>query len=395
MLQSMEDASPVKWHLAHVTWFFETFILLPHADSYKVFNTEFGYLFNSYYQQIGQMHARPQRGLLSRPSAQEVLLYRDYVDQRMMVFLDQATEKQFSKIANLVAIGCAHEEQHQELIQTDILHSLSKNVILPAAYSVKGIKSDLKNDETDNSASDLSWIAFEGGLVETGASGDEFSFDNELPRHQYYLNPYELSSRPINNREYLEFMEDGGYHDAGPWLSDGWAMVREQGWQSPLYWRKADDGQYYQYTLFGEQPLDLDAPVRHVSYYEAAAYAAWSGVFLPSETEWEVAASQLPVEGQFLKNGTPALCRTQIQKKPSLQHMFGTVWEWTSSPYTAYPGYKPAAGAIGEYNGKFMSSQMVLRGGSCASPDGHLRASYRNFFPPDARWQFSGFRLAR
>ena len=408
MLQSMPDASPIKWHLAHITWFFETFLLKPHLNAYKVFDPNFGFLFNSYYQQIGEMHARPQRGLLSRPTATQILNYRNYVDQKMEILLGNLTPERFPDIKALVNLGCAHEEQHQELMQTDILHALSQNAMLPAAYEAK---TGMQDYPCHGGATQ--WISFEGGLVETGAKeickdqnekpegGREFAFDNEYPSHQYYLNPFELASRPVTNREYLEFIEDGGYRDHRPWLSDGWAFVQREKWNAPLYWRYTDDEGWLQFTLFGERPLSLDAPVRHVSYYEAAAYASWAGVYLPTETEWEVAAASSSQEkdGHFLSEGTPSLWEKDINCKqgtsPRLSAMFGHVWEWTASPYTAYPGYKPAAGAIGEYNGKFMSSQMVLRGGSCATPQGHVRSTYRNFFPPHARWQFSGFRLAR
>lgn len=390
MLQSMEEASPIKWHLAHTSWFFETFILVPFNKTYKAFHPDFTYLFNSYYQQVGDMHQRARRGLLSRPSAKDVLAYRSFVDEQMTEFLEQLDDQAFQAVSPLLETGIAHEEQHQELMQTDVLHGLYQNTLLPVAYkgaaAPEAGKANTAHEE---------WVSFEAGLVEVGAEEGGFAFDNEYPRHKYYLNPFELMARPVSNRDYLAFMEDGGYKEPKFWLADGWATVQQQGWSAPLYWRKTDGQHWAHYTLFGEKNLDLDAPVRHVSYFEANAYANWADGWLPTEREWELAAATLPVEGHFLENGTPRDTYPSAEQSKGLQDMYGTVWEWTQSPYTAYPGYKPAAGAIGEYNGKFMSSQMVLRGGSSATPSGHMRPTYRNFFPPDARWQFSGFRLAR
>ncbi len=419
MVQSMEDASPIKWHLAHTSWFFESFILKIYDQDYKVFDDSFSYFFNSYYQQIGKMQKRSERGLLSRPSAQQVKDYRAHVDHAMAVLFENAEEDLLPKLKNLIDLGCAHEEQHQELMQTDILHGFYQNKDLPAAYEPlspykESVLHHISNDNKDRDCHDnghqagfdAEWISYPGGLVETGANLDEFAFDNEYPNHKYHLNPFELLSRPVSNRDYIKFINDGGYRNVQHWLADGWAYARAHNWEMPLYWRLGDDGHYYQYTLFGERRLNLDEAVRHVSYYEAFAYASWADAWLPTETEWEVAAASDCQDqfdkGHFLENGCPELSDHYIKRSlgddhthHGLQNMFGTVWEWTQSPYTPYPGYKPAAGAIGEYNGKFMSSQMILRGGSSATPKGHVRASYRNFFPPHVRWQFSGFRLAR
>ena len=389
MLQSMEDASPLKWHLAHTTWFFETFLLCPHLPGYKTFHDDFTFLFNSYYQQVGSMHTRARRGLLSRPSSDMVLAYRAHIDAAMDDLIEAAYGDE--KIADLICLGCAHEEQHQELMQTDILHGFYQNAMRPAAYS----DNQIENGQPTQMADPIKWIGFEGGLVEKGAEGG-FCFDNEMPRHKFFLNPFELSHRPVSNRDYLAFIEDGGYQDSRFWLADGWATVQTHGWTAPLYWERNESGAWEQFTLFGQVPLALDAPVRHVSHFEAAAYANWAGAVLPTETEWEVAAARQAVHGHFLEAGKPASRQASGDGEDGALHaLFGSVWEWTQSPYASYPGYKPAAGAIGEYNGKFMSSQMVLRGGSSATPLGHMRATYRNFFPPSARWQFSGFRLAR
>ncbi len=392
MLQSMEEASPVKWHLAHTSWFFETFFLQPYCQDYKSYHTDFGFLFNSYYQQIGNMHRRARRGLLSRPTADEVMAYRRHIDEAMVDAFHMADTNLMERLLPLVELGCSHEEQHQELMQTDLLHGFYQNALLPSAYECD----NTKGEYCDGVSNPCEWVSFEGGLVEKGADQTGFCFDNETPRHKFYLNPFELTVKPVNNRSYIEFIEDGGYADPQHWLADGWVCVENEGWAKPLYWRKGDDGKWYQFTLFGEQLLNLDAPVRHVSYFEAAAYASWAGVWLPTETEWEVAAACVPVTGNFLVDGKPKPDLVSDTNSGSgLQDMYGSVWEWTQSPYAAYPGFKPVAGAIGEYNGKFMSSQMVLRGGSSATPVGHVRASYRNFFPPNARWQYSGFRLAR
>lgn len=388
MLQSMEGASPVKWNLAHTSWFFETFILQPHAPGYEPFHTDFGFLFNSYYNQIGDMHPRPIRGLVSRPSLETVYSYRAHVNEALTAFLAKADEDALAAVAGLMALGCAHEQQHQELLITDLLHAMSFNPTRPAVYEDAG-------EPIRRSPPATAWRRMEGGVCDIGWGGGGFAFDNEGPRHKTYLHPFELANRPVTNAEYLEFMADGGYETSEHWLADGWDAVRRQGWRAPLYWRKAD-GEWRRYSLFGEQKIDPHAPVCHVSHFEAAAYASWAGARLPTEFEWEAAASLFPVEGRFMESGRPRSPAPAPEPQgDELLQLFGDVWEWTGSAYLPYPGFAVADGAVGEYNGKFMSGQMVLKGGSAATPAGHIRASYRNFFPPDARWQYSGFRLAR
>ncbi|MEL7490891.1 MAG: ergothioneine biosynthesis protein EgtB [Pseudomonadota bacterium] len=384
MVQSMEEASPIKWNLAHTSWFYETFVLKPLAPGYKSYDPAFNYLFNSYYQQVGEMHPRPSRGLLSRPTCDEVIAYRDHVDEAVRVLIKEASEETLEKLAPLIVLGCAHEEQHQELLLTDIKHGLSLNPLAPAVFS--------EENEAGASGASLNWIAFEGGLATVGHDRRSFAFDNEGPRHQTYLQPFLLASRSVTNAEYAAFIEAGGYEESSIWLADGWARVQEENWRAPLYWRKSDN-QWREYTLFGEKPLIPDAPVAHLSFYEAAAYAEWTSYRLPTEFEWERASAEAAGGAQFMKDGK--FNRPAPDPGAGLRQMFGGVWEWTSSPYVAYPGYRTPGGAIGEYNGKFMSSQMVLRGGSCATPEGHVRATYRNFFPPNTRWQFAGLRLAR
>ena len=387
MLQSMPDASPTKWHLAHTTWFFETFILEPHSPGYEPSDLRFKYLFNSYYKQLGSHPYRGSRGLLSRPSLEHVQAYRAHVDAAMLGLLEHASDE----VAELVELGMNHEQQHQELILTDIKHGLWSGPLRPEP--VAGHPSDHRPRA---SAPQLTWTEIEGGIHHVGHQGDSFAFDNESPRHEVLLRPFRIASRPVTNAEYLQFMEDGGYRRPDLWLSDGWDTVCAQGWNAPLYWERRDDS-WWQFTLNGMKQTGLKAvdpaePVFHISYYEADAYARWSGSRLPTEEEWEVAAVQLPSRGTFLDDG---IFHPQPVRASGHQQMFGDVWEWTASPYVAYPGFTPAAGLIGEYNGKFMCNQLVLRGGSCATPAGHIRASYRNFFPPHARWQFSGLRLAR
>lgn len=376
--QSMPDCSPAKWHLAHTTWFFETFVL-PHLPGYDVHDPAYGYLFNSYYEAVGDRHPRPQRGLLTRPTLDEVYAYRAHVDSAMARALDLG----LSEADWLTTLGTHHEQQHQELILTDIKHLLSCNPLLPAYRSSAG-------RQAATTATPREWCDFEGGLQWIGHDGDGFAFDNESPRHRCYLEPYRLASRAVTNGEFLAFIEGGGYHQPEHWLSAGWATAQEKGWRAPFYWRSRGTG-WDEFTLFGLQPLNLAAPVCHVSYYEADAYARWAGARLPTEAEWEGAAAEVPLIGTFIESGS-------LQPRPAtesgVRQLFGDVWEWTQSDYGAYPGFRPAAGAIGEYNGKFMSGQYVLRGGSCATPQSHIRATYRNFFPPDARWQFSGLRLA-
>lgn len=387
-LQSMPDASPTKWHRAHTTWFFETFILQPHKPGYCVFDDHFNYLFNSYYEAVGARHPRPERGLISRPTAATVAQYRHYVDAAITDLLDCAEDATLATLAPLIALGLAHEQQHQELLLTDIKHAFSKHPFAPAYQSPQSF--------TREEPAKLDFVDFEGGIAEIGHDGHGFAFDNEAPRHRVLLHPFRLATRPVTCGEYLEFMADGGYARPDFWLSDGWAMVQREGWQAPLYWSREPHRDNWQvFTLMGRRAVDPAEPVCHVSFYEAAAYAAWAGKRLPTEAEWEHAAISGRADhgGGFLdhQHSHPRPLHTNGSAK---LRGYGEVWEWTRSGYEPYPGFKPAAGAIGEYNGKFMVGQIVLRGGSCATPHGHIRPSYRNFFPPAARWQFSGIRLA-
>ena len=389
VIQSMPDVSPPKWHLAHTTWFFETFLLVPLLTGYAEFNPEFGYLFNSYYEAVGQRHPRSQRGLLSRPTVEQVYQYRAFVDEAMQQFLTQALEP---AVKSLVLLGLHHEQQHQELLLTDIKHILALNPLRPA------YQSDLPPADAPIAAQEQ-WLDYPGGLYAIGheekSSADfaaKFAFDNESPRHPVYLQDYWLASRLVTNSEYLEFIQAGGYRTSDYWLSAGWAIVQAEQWRSPLYWEQKD-GDWWVMTLAGMRPLNAHEPVCHVSYYEADAYARWAGKRLPTEAEWEVAAAQVMVQGNFTDQGrfhpAPAIGKTRPDQ------LFGDVWEWTQSAYLPYPGFQSAPGAVGEYNGKFMCNQMVLRGGSCATSQNHMRPTYRNFFPPETRWQFSGIRLAQ
>jgi ergothioneine biosynthesis protein EgtB len=361
VVQSMPDASPTKWHRAHVTWFFETFLLVPHVPGYKIYDDRFAYLFNSYYVAAGPRYARANRGLLTRPTADEVTAYRAHVDEAVMRLIEQADEATCEKIFPVVEIGLHHEQQHQELLLTDILHAFAQNPTcpaydhdwsMPAAQAGRDAFADLPS-----------------GIHTIGYDGEGFHFDNERPIHEILLQPVRIEQHLVSNMLWLEFMADGGYTTPSLWLSDGWARVEAEGWTAPGYWRQ-QDGQWFAMTLGGLQPVDLTAPVCHVSYYEADAFARWAGKHLPTEMEWEVAA----------RDGL-------------IDNAFGIVWQWTRSAYAAYPGYHAPEGAIGEYNGKFMVNQIVLRGSSFATPKGHARATYRNFFYPQARWQFTGLRL--
>jgi ergothioneine biosynthesis protein EgtB len=381
-LQSMPDASPVKWHLAHTTWFFETFLLAPHASGYRVFDPAYGFLYNSYYEAIGARHPRPERGLLSRPALDEILAYRQHVDEAMLSL--QARED----LLPLIALGLHHEQQHQELVLTDLKHLLSRNPLRPAyekPWPLASIEPRRRG-----------WVAHPAGQYEVGHAGEGFAFDNEGPRHPVWLGGFKIATHPTTHGDWIEFIEDGGYERPALWLSAGWDTVRARGWQAPLYWEK-HDGRWHTFTLHGMMPVDPFTPICHVSFYEAEAFARWANERLPTEFEWEVAAQEAPPEGNFVESG--ALHPLPLRKAPARGGMpaqlYGDVWEWTRSDYGPYPGYRPAEGAVGEYNGKFMSGQYVLRGGSCATPASHIRATYRNFFPPDARWQFSGLRLAR
>jgi ergothioneine biosynthesis protein EgtB len=384
-IQSMPDASPVKWHLAHTTWFFETFVLEPHYPGYRSFDPVYRVLFNSYYDTVGDKHPRPERGMLSRPKLEDVLAYRDHIDEAMLALL--ATERLPAEIAGLIELGLHHEQQHQELILTDLKHLLSRNPQKPA-YRKQWPLLPIR-------ARDPRWIAFEGDLYEVGHSGREFSFDNETPRHRVWLDAFQIASHPVTHGDFIEFIDDDGYRRPELWLSAGWEAVTTRGWEAPEYWTHRN-GQWHAFTLHGEMPVDPNTPVCHVSFFEADAFARWAKARLPTEAEWEIAARDGPRTGNFLESG--ALHPLALREAPAdgrLAQTFGDVWEWTRSDYGPYPGFRPAAGAIGEYNGKFMCGQYVLRGGSCVTPATHIRATYRNFFPPDARWQFSGLRLAR
>ena len=380
-IQSMPDASPAKWHLAHTTWFFETFVLAPHVPGYRLFDAAYGYLFNSYYDAIGERHPRPERGMLSRPSLDEVLAYRRYVDEQLIA----GTLPEQAK--TLLELGLHHEQQHQELILTDLKHLLSRNPLKPA-YQKQWPLTQIR-------ARARSWIGFAGGLHDVGHAGEGFAFDNEKPRHRVWLEDFEVASHPVTHGDFVDFIEDGGYRRPELWLSAGWDLVRARGWQAPEYWARRD-GEWRTFTLHGEVPVDRNAPVCHVSFFEAEAFARWAGARLPTEAEWEVAARGSPPAGNFMESGALHPLALREDAAPgALAQAFGDVWEWTRSDYAPYPGYRPAAGAVGEYNGKFMCAQYVLRGGSCATPASHIRATYRNFFPPEARWQFSGLRLAK
>ena len=385
-LQSMPDCSPAKWHLAHTSWFFETFILSAALPKYDAFNSAFRILFNSYYQTVGEQYSRPHRSLLTRPSFYEVMQYRKHVDAHMITLLQQPSLLS-SEVAGAIELGLHHEQQHQELILTDIKHLFWFNPLHPV-YRVRG-----ENRRTN--ALPLEWCNFTGGLVTLGHNGTGFAFDNEGPAAKVFLAPFALSSRTITNAEYLAFVEAGGYERPEFWLSDGWNKVRAEGWHHPLYWEHHDK-QWFTHTLNGFLPLDLNEPVCHVSHYEADAYARFAAARLPTEFEWEFAASGAEVSGNFVESKRfHPTSADRSDSTTSPKQLFGDTWEWTASAYLSYPGFSVSTGALGEYNGKFMSNQMVLRGGSCATPQLHIRATYRNFFPPHARWQFSGIRLAR
>jgi ergothioneine biosynthesis protein EgtB len=383
-VQSMPDVSPTKWHRAHTTWFFETFLLEPRLSGYRPFHPEYGYLFNSYYEGVGARYPRHHRGLVSRPGIAEIAEYRSSVDRYVGTLLEDLSDPAGRW---LMELGIHHEQQHQELLLMDIKHVLSRNPLLPAYDAVRLPPSAV--------AAPVGWNEHPEGTYEVGHSGGGFSFDNESPRHRVFLQGFGLADRPVTCGEWIEFIDDGGYRRPELWLSDGWATVTAEGWGSPLYWAEVDGG-WQEFTLGGPITVNPAQPVCHVSYYEADAFARWAGCRLPTESEWEVAAAGAPVEGDFLDqtrlHPTPVTAVTES----GLEHSpFGSVWQWTSSAYSPYPGFEVAPGAVGEYNGKFMVNQYVLRGGSCVTPPGHIRASYRNFFPPSARWAFSGLRLAR
>jgi ergothioneine biosynthesis protein EgtB len=390
--QSMPDASPAKWHLAHTTWFFETFVLERHEPAFRAHNPAYRVLFNSYYNGIGEQHARPERGLITRPGLAEVMAYRRAIDERVLALLEA---RPAPVATELVTLGLHHEQQHQELILTDLLHLLSRNPLQPAYRPSPPPQA--------GRAAPLAWIELAGGLAEIGHAGDGFAFDNELPRHRCWLAPFALANRLVTQGEWAAFVDDGGYRDPRWWLAAGWDWVRAQRIDAPLYWRRDETGERQVFTLLGSMPLQHDAPVAHVSLYEADAYARWLGAQLgracrlPTEAEWEHAAAAAERDGiarcRFVEAGLwrPAAA----EPGAGLLQLFGDAWQWTSSAYAPYPGFRPWAGAAGEYNGKFMVNQYVLRGGSCATPRSHIRASYRNFFPAEARWQFTGVRVAQ
>lgn len=392
VVQSMPDVSPTKWHLAHTTWFFETVLLMPNCPGYRVFNPHFAYLFNSYYLALGDRHCRQNRGLLSRPTVAEVYDYRDHVDRELPRWLENWTDADFARLSSTMELGLNHEQQHQELMLTDIKHVFWVNPLRPAY-----------REREENAADEvgmLEWVSFPGGIASIGHDGNGFAFDNERPRHRVVLEPFAIGSRLITNGEYRAFMDDGGYQKGGLWLSDGWKTVQEEHWEAPQYWIK-QDGEWWSHTLAGLRPVNDSEPVCHVSHYEADAFARWSGARLPTEAEWEFAAGEMDafpdaLPGHFLNAELfhPAAVPAQ-DDTGRVRQMFGDVWQWTASPYIGYPGFRPLPGAVGEYNGKFMSNQMVLRGASCATPRSHARVTYRNFFPPESRWQFMGIRLAK
>ncbi len=380
-LQSMPDTSPAKWHLAHVTWFFETFVLVPRLPGYRLFHPQFEYLFNSYYYAIGEQFSRPERGVLSRPSLQEIRRYRDYVDVHLCRLLEEGTVD--DDVAFTIELGIHHEQQHQELLLMDIKHAFSLNPLMPA-YAHAGVSSAVAEPPAQG------WTSFSPGLVDIGHSGEGFCFDNERPVHKVYVHDFRLARRPVCNRDFIEFIEDGGYRNPLLWHSDGWAYCQQQAAAHPLYWRRIDDA-WYEFTLHGLQPLDPAAPVSHISFYEASAFATWCGKRLPTEFEWEVAAATDQSSPQFMS-------ADRLHPAPpqgdTLQSMRGGCWEWTASSYAPYPGFTPFKGNAGEYNGKFMVGQYVLRGGCCLTPPDHARTTYRNFFYPHHSWPMTGMRLA-
>jgi ergothioneine biosynthesis protein EgtB len=394
LVQSMPDASPTKWHLAHTTWFFEEFVLAPFEPRHRWQDERWRVLFNSYYEAAGPRHPRPSRGVLSRPSLDEVRGWRRHVDERVIALLSRADARADARLLATALLGTHHEEQHQELLLTDITHALAQNPMRPAYAPAPDEKALQASRLTVEDAPPLEWAAFDERLASMGHDGQGFAFDNEGPRHRAFVGGFRLASRLTTNAEYLRFVEDGGYERPELWLSDGWSAVQAQGWSAPLYW-ELTDGAWTAFSLRGVAPLEPHAPVTHVSFYEADAFARWAGGRLPTEAEWEVAASAGPLEGNFVDDGRLDATPSDPRQAGPVRQLFGDAWEWTASAYLPYPKFQPAAGALGEYNGKFMSGQMVLRGGSCLSPRDHLRATYRNFFPPGARWQMSGIRLAQ
>ena len=377
-LQSILETSPPKWHLAHVSWFFESFVLPDFDKSYKPFHPRFSYLFNSYYQTVGSMQPRLHRGLLSRPTVEEIYAYRNYVDEHMLALMEQINESLWQDFAFRVTLGLNHEQQHQELLLMDIKHNFSVNPLKPA------YRQELTTNK--NKCPDTNWLECKGGIFPLGNSGTEFCFDNETPQHEVLLQDHKLATRLVNNAEYLEFMDDDAYSRPELWLADGWTWIQQQKITQPLYWETIDT-QWWIFTLSGLKKLDPHQPVCHISFFEADAYARWSGKRLPLEAELELQLNAQPLAGNFMEQGS-------LHPQAGNGQWYGDVWEWTSSPYSPYPRFKPLSGSMGEYNGKFMCNQMTLRGGCCATPQNHMRASYRNFFYPHDRWPFTGIRLA-
>lgn len=390
VVQAMPDASPTKWHLAHTSWFFETLVLQPSLPDYQPLESRYGFLFNSYYNTLGRQFFRPHRGLITRPTVAEVWEYRAWVDRHMERLFERSHELNLPEF--VIEVGLNHEQQHQELMVTDLKYLFSRNPLYPV---YKG-RPETQAGGPGRPRPPIGWVEAEEGVYEIGHAGDGFAYDNEGPRHKVYLYDFALADRLVTNGEFKQFMTDGGYDTPTLWLSDGWAAVQEQGWRAPLYWEERD-GEWWQYTLAGVRRVADDEPVCHMSLYEADAYARWAGARLPREAEWEtVAARQPAIRGNFVEGGP--FHPVPLSHPPGLgesAQLFGDVWEWTQSTYDAYPGYQLPKGALGEYNAKFMANQYVLRGGSCATPRSHIRTTYRNFFPASARWQFGGIRLAK
>ena len=386
VVSSMPDVSPTKWHLAHTSWFFETFVLAPFDATYVTPNPRYAFLFNSYYVQAGERHCRAQRGLVTRPTVAEVFAYRAHVDAAMRALLDRVGDDAEHPAYGVTELGLHHEQQHQELLVTDIKHVFWTNPMRPA-YLPRPVERV--------SAASLGWVRVDEGVRRIGFGGGGFAFDNETPAHRVFVDAFRLANRLVTNGEWLAFVDDGGYRKPELWLSNGWATVQERKWEAPLYWERARDG-WTEFTLAGTRPLAPGEPVCHVSYYEADAFARWAGHHLPTEAEWEIAAADAPLDGTFVESRRfhPAPAPDERPNGVRLAQLYGDVWQWTQSAYVAYPGFRPSPGAIGEYNGKFMCDQWVLRGASCATPRSHARRTYRNFFPSDARWQFTGLRLA-
>jgi len=387
VVQSMPDASPVKWHLAHTTWFFEIFLLQKFVARYEPFHHDFTYLFNSYYNMVGPQHARPNRGLITRPTVADVRSYRAAIDEAVHDAIEALADEQMREVAEIIEIGINHEQQHQELIVTDLKHLFSCNPLMPT-YREAPIKTD------SNAPGDVRWRRFSEGVYEIGHDGSGFAYDNESPCHRVFLHDFQIADRLITAGEYMQFMEDGGYERANLWLDLGWQTVNQRNWMAPEYWFRRD-GTWHLFTLNGLRPVDPNEPVCHVSFFEAEAFARWAGARLPWESEWEIACRATPIEGTFADAMRFHPAPVNGNNPNQIKQAFGEVWQWTASQYLPYPGYRPPAGALGEYNGKFMCNQFVLRGASCATPKSHARLTYRNFFPPAARWQFSGIRLAK